>query len=128
VVVGLAFYQVWVHPAESKGKMMRITEDTGQARERLQSLAGVEEPAGAREPDNETALGWVKKVEAADHCFLMITLDNEKRTVHLGLSTTLDLNGRQITLADLRAGDRVEVAYDIQDRKITATAITVERR
>jgi len=128
VVVGLAFYQVWLHPAENKGKITRMTEDTGQAQERLQSLGGVEEQTGPRESDKQTALGWVKKIEAADRCFLMTTLDNEKLTVHLAPSTTLDLNGREITLTDLRAGDQVKVAYDIQDGKITATSITVERR
>jgi hemolysin activation/secretion protein len=99
VVAGLAFYQVWLHPADTKGKMM--TEDRGQAKERAQSLGRVGEQTEARQSGNESALGWVKKVEVADNCFLMTTLDNEKLTVHLGPSTTLALNGREITLADL---------------------------
>jgi hypothetical protein len=124
VVVGLAFY---LHPAEN-GTMTRMTDDTGQAKARLQSLGGVEEHTGTRDSDKEMALGWVKKVEAADRCFLMTTLDNQKLTVHLVPSTTLELDGREITLGDLGAGDQVKVAYHIQDGKITATSIRVDRR
>lgn len=125
VLAGLAFYQVWLHPAENQGK---IKEDTGQAQQRAQSLGRVEEPTGARKSGDETALGWVKRVEAAVQCFLMTTLDNEKLTVHTSPSTTLKVNGREITLADLQVGDQVRVAYDIKDGQIVATSITVDRR
>jgi lipopolysaccharide export LptBFGC system permease protein LptF len=121
ILIALGFYQDWLHPATNQ-----MNADTGK--ERSQSLGGVEEQPGAKQSGNETALGWVKKVEATDHSFSMTTLDNEKLTVYAGHSTTLKLNGREITLADLEVGDQVRVAYDIKDGRIAATSITVDRR
>jgi hypothetical protein len=121
VLVGLGFYQDWLHPADG-----RVKEYTGQAKERQQSLGGVERQSRAKE--NETTLGWVKKIETADNCFVMTTIDNEKLTVHMDQSTTLKLNNREITLADIEVGDEVRVAYDIRDGKIVATSITVDRK
>lgn len=124
VVVALGFYQHWLHPGANKGN---TKERTGQTKERLQGLARIEEPTSGALGD-EMTLGWVKKVESTDHYFLMLTVDNEKLTVHTDPSTMFKLNGREITLADLEVGDQVRVAYDVKDGKITAASITVDRR
>jgi hypothetical protein len=121
VLVGLGVYLNWSQPAAN------MADDT-PGRERSQSLAGVQQRAGARESGKETALGWVKKVDATEHCFRMTTVDNEKLTVGTDHATRFRLNDREITLADLEIGDQVRVAYDIINGKIAATAITVDRR
>jgi hypothetical protein len=124
IIFGLAFYHDWLHPGRSSGA---TRENTGRAAD-LQSLGGAREQTGVRDAGRRSAIGWVKKVEAADRRFVMTTVDNEKVTVQTDLSTLLRLNGRDITLTDLQIGDQVSVAYDLQDGKSMAASVTAERR
>jgi hypothetical protein len=125
IVLGLGFYHDWLRPGRSSATMR---ENTGQAEDRLQSLGGTGQQTGSKDVGKQAAIGWVKKVEAADSRFVMTTVDNEKVTVQTGLFTLLRLNGRDITLTDLQIGDQVSVAYDLDDRKNMAASVTVERR
>lgn len=133
--VGLGFHRDWLHPGGNQGSP---PQNPDGAYEGSQGLGGQVEDrvlghrarteTGAKAFGIATAIGWIKKIEAADYRFSITTVDNEKLTVHLSPSTTLRLNGRDITLEDLQGEDQVRVEYALMNGKIVATAITVDRR
>ena len=118
----------------------KIEKDTEGARDKMQGLGQqikdkaeeavekVKEKTGTTGSSAKTALGTVKKVEAADNRFLMTTTDRTDLTVYTNPSSTLRLNDRQVGLEDLRIGDEVKVDYDFKDQKDLATSVTANRK
>jgi len=140
IAFGVATYRDWVDFSTKKStqdgnkvtlsleldpeKMHGDTEAVKQKAKELTETVKENLGAPAR---TESIKGQVVRVEMAAQRFVRANREKKELTIHVDPSSKIRLNGAEIQLEDIQAGDQVTVAFRVQDGKNIARSVTVER-
>jgi outer membrane lipoprotein-sorting protein len=74
------------------------------------------------------AKGRLKSIENEKNTFVMTDNDSKDWTMHLAKEGKVFINDKESKLSDLKAGDEVDVTYDKEGDRLTATVLRCTRK
>jgi hypothetical protein len=131
--IALGIYQGWFQVKDNKmtTDKEKMNKDLETIKEKAKEVGKdikdkvakmvdkVKEKTGSKNADRHTVSGTVKAVQPADHRLVLTTSDDREMTIQVPDAAR--------KLADVKAGDRVNVTYENHEGKKEATAVTIDR-
>jgi hypothetical protein len=127
--VALGFYQGWFRFSGNRVEVDKdkMKKDAEMAKEKAKELVEkFKTKTGSKEADLKTVTGTVTKVEPDEKQFTLTGPKDQKTVIHISDRSTILRDNQTVSLADLKAGDRVTVTYWPQGGKNEAAAVTIE--